>query len=113
MRSIITKIFVLSIVCILTTYMSAAQEPVQCIALITGMHGNVQVKKAGKPDFVKALWGTQLFQGDQVKTLTNADATLTYSNNTIFRLQPDNLITVAKAEPISEKTGDVKKYPLP
>jgi len=109
MRSIITKIFVLSIVCILTTYMSAAQEPVQCIALITGMHGNVQVKKAGKPDFVKALWGTQLFQGDQVKTLTNADATLTYSNNTIFRLQPDNLITVAKAEPISEKTGDVKK----
>ena len=49
----------------------SAQESTQCIAVITGLNGNVMVKKAGKPDYVKVLWGTQLFPGDEIKTDPN------------------------------------------
>ncbi len=94
MRSLISKTCILSAVCILIIHISAAQDSKQIIAVITGLSGNVQVKKVGKPEFAKALWGTQLFQGDQVRTGTGSEATLTFSNSNIMTLAPGNTYTV-------------------
>jgi hypothetical protein len=110
MRSLITKIFILFVVCILSTYISAAQEPSQCAAVITGLSGNVQVKKAGKTEFVKTYWGTQLFQGDQIKTNAGSEATLTFSNSDILKLGSGRTFTVSgDGSSKTEAAGNVKK----
>jgi hypothetical protein len=89
---------------------SSSQEQSQYIALITSINGNVMLKKSGKSEFIKAFWGTQLYQGDQIKTGDNSDVTMTYSNNSIVKLGPDNLITITKAEStITQGAGSVKK----
>jgi hypothetical protein len=110
MRSIMYTVCILVIVCILSGPTSSAQESSQCIAVITGKGGNVLVKKAGKTEFTKTYWGTQLFKDDQIKTTDNAAVSLTYSNNSIITLGPNNLITITEAEPLTtEKAGSVKK----
>jgi len=89
---------------------TAAQEPSPFVAVITSINGNVLLKKVGRAEFVKTYWGTQLYQGDQLKTTDNADVSLIYSNNSIVKLGPDNLITINKAEPsATEKAANVKK----
>jgi hypothetical protein len=110
MRSYRCAICLLFLVCIVGAPASSAQEPSQCIAVITGISGNVLLKKAGKTEFTKTYWGTQLFKDDQIKTTDNAAVSMTYSNNSIITLGPNNLITVTKAEPsATEKAGNVKK----
>lgn len=110
MRSSLLAIFLLSVVCVGITPLSEAQEPMQCMAVVTGLSGNVMLKKADKSGFVKLLWGTQLFQGDQVKTGTGSEVTLTYSNNSVVKLESENLITISgTATSSSEKPGNVKK----
>jgi len=110
MRSLIYTTCVFVIVCILYAPASSAQEQPQYIAVITGISGNVLLKKAGKTEFTKTFWGTQLFQDDQIKTTDNAAVSMTYSNNRIITLGPNDLMTVTKAEPsVTEKAGNVKK----
>lgn len=110
MRSFINTTGVLVLVCILCAPASSAQEQTQCIAVITGISGNVLLKKSGKTEFTKTYWGTQLFQGDQLKTTDNSDVSMTYSDNSIIKLGPNNLITVTKAAPATtEKAANVKK----
>jgi hypothetical protein len=110
MRSFIYITGVLVLVCILCAPASSAQEQSQCIAVITGISGNVLLKKAGKTEFTKTYWGTQLFQDDQIKTTDNAAVSMTYSNNRIITIGPNDLITITKADPsATEKTGNVKK----
>jgi hypothetical protein len=100
----------MSFVSFISVTESLAQEQQQCIAVITGLNGNVLLKKAGKTEFTKTYWGTQLFQGDQLKTSDNADVSMTYSDNSIIKLGPNNLITVTKAGPTTtEKATNVKK----
>jgi hypothetical protein len=110
MRSAIITICFLIVVCLAESAAVSAQESTQCIAVITGLSGNVMVKKAGKPDFVKVLWGTQLFQGDQIKTDPGSEATLTYSNGIISGLGPGSTVMVSKGDPSqTEPARNVKK----
>jgi hypothetical protein len=110
MKSFIKIIYLLSVTCIIITHKSEAQVTTQCLAVVTGLSGNVMVKQANNPGFVKLLWGTQLFQGDQIKTSAGSEATLTYSNSSVIKLGPENLITVSGTEPsATEKAGSVKK----
>jgi hypothetical protein len=110
MRSITLTICLLILCCLIKTKPLSAQEQPQCIALITGLNGNVLVKKAGKPDFLKAVWGTQLYPGDQIKTDSKSEATLTYSNGIISGLGPGSTVTVSKGDPAgTQPAGNVKK----
>ena len=110
MRSILIIICFLTGSCFINAGALSAQESTQCIALITGLKGNVMVKKAGKTDFVKVLWGTQLFSGDQIKTDSNSETTLTYINGIISGLGPGSIVTVSTGDLAkTEPAGNVKK----
>jgi len=110
MRSFKYLILLLLILGFTYTKPLKAQQPSQCLAVITGINGNVLVKKVDGKEFVKTLWGTQLFLGDQIKTTDNSDVTLTYSNSSIIKLGPNNLITVSNSDPtVTEKAINVKK----
>ncbi len=88
---------------------SVAQQSGQCIAVITGISGDVAINKVNKTEF-KACWGTQLFQGDQLKTSANSEATLTFSNNTLVKLGSNSMITISGNEiSVSATSGNVRK----
>jgi hypothetical protein len=60
-------------------------------------------------DFLRTSWGAQLFNGDQVKTTSNSEATLAFSNNSIVKLGMGSQITISGDETIKGSTvGSVK-----
>ena len=85
-----------------------AQEP-QCLAVITNLNGNVMLKKAGKTEFLKTYWGTQLNQGDQIRTSADSEATLIFSNNTMIKLGPEGSVTISGDEPSPADRGSGMK----
>jgi len=89
---------------------SVAQQPSQCLAVITGVNGNVLIRKADKTEFAKAYWGTQLFPGDQVKTSASSEAVLTLSNNSIMKLGSGSDMTMSgNMSSATESAGNVRK----
>jgi tetratricopeptide (TPR) repeat protein len=92
-----------------TARSSTTQQSGQCIAVITEINGEALLKKANKNEFVKVYWGTQLFQGDQVKTLDKSEVKLLFSNNNFISLGPNSMITISgKGSSATEALGDVK-----
>jgi tetratricopeptide (TPR) repeat protein len=103
--------FILLILALLlaTARSSTTQQSGQCIAVITEINGEALLKKANKNEFVKVYWGTQLFQGDQVKTLDKSEVKLLFSNNNFISLGPNSMITISgKGSSATEALGDVK-----
>ena len=89
--------------------LSIAQQPDQCLAVITEINGEVLLRKANRNEFVKAYWGTQLIQGDQVKTSANSGVKLLFSNSTLISLGPESAISISgKEPPATETSGNVK-----
>jgi len=88
---------------------SEAQQSDKCVAIVTGLSGDVLIKRAGDSGFLKTSWGAQLFSGDQIKTSSKSEATLAFSNNSIIRLGMNSQITISGDEPSPGKTaGNVK-----
>jgi hypothetical protein len=88
---------------------SFAQQPAQCLAVITEINGDVQLMKASRNELVKALWGTQLFQGDVIKTSAKSGVKLLFSNSTFISLGPNSTISISgKETPATEASGSVK-----
>ncbi|HBC77492.1 MAG TPA: hypothetical protein DEO60_08130 [Bacteroidales bacterium] len=89
---------------------TGAQDQSHYIALITGIKGNVLLMKTGKPGFEKAIWGTQLFKGDQVKTEINSEVSLTFSDGTIIKLPSGRIFEVSGENPTSPAvSGNVRR----
>ena len=110
MRSLKLKLCFLFVYCFFSMHTSEAQDQTQYMALITGINGNVLLKKAGKSEFVKAIWGTQLFKGDQVKTENNSEVSLTFSDGTIMTVASGRIFEVSGENPSSPAAGGkVKK----
>lgn len=83
----------------------SAQQPAGCLAVITGTTGEVQVKQFQRSEFVKAEWGTQLFQGDQVKTSDKSTASILFSNGTLITVGENGSITVSGKPPVTTGEG--------
>ncbi len=110
MRSLLITICLLSVGCILSIQTSEAQDQSQFMALITGKTGNVLLKKSGTSEFVKTDWGTRLYKGDQVKTESGSEVSLTFSDGTIIKLAPGRIFEVSGDNPSSPAAGgSVKK----
>ncbi len=78
-----------SIICIFSVVPDIfSQDSSQCMAVITGKKGNVNLKKAGGNEFVKAEWGTQLFKGDQIRTESGSEVSLTFTDGNVHTLGP-------------------------
>lgn len=100
----------LVLVILLNIQPSFSQDQPQYIALITGLKGSVLLKKAGKSEYEKALWGTHLFKGDQIRTEAGAEVSITFSDGTIIGLGSGGNITIS-GETLSTKIagGNVRK----
>jgi hypothetical protein len=80
------------------------------MAVITGKSGNVELKKSGSNEFVKAEWGTQLFRGDQIRTENSSEVSLTFTDGNVLTLGPAGTMTLgAGNNPAAPKGGNVKK----
>lgn len=77
-----------------------AQGDLRYLALITDLKGEVQILRGGKASLVKAQWGTQLFEGDKIKTSEHASVMLLFSNNNLLDLGPGSTLTISEG-PIS------------
>jgi hypothetical protein len=89
--------------------LTQAQQPSQCIAVITEINGEVFLKKVNRNEFSKASWGIQLFQGDEIKTSDKSEVKLLFSNNTLISLGSNSKIKIAgKESPATETTGNVR-----
>ncbi len=81
----------------------------KCLAVITEISGDVLVKKANKTDFEKASWGTQLFQGDQIKTSDRSQVSLLFANSSLIKLAANSRMTVS----VTGTTANVKATEIP
>jgi hypothetical protein len=110
MRSFLLKLCSLLFLSISFISSGFTQQEAQCIALITGIKGDVTVKKEGKSEFVKAKWGTQLFNGDQIRTDPGSEATLSFSEGYIIKLEPGSMMTLSNnGSSPSKEGGNYKK----
>jgi hypothetical protein len=88
--------------------LSQAQQPSQCLAVITEINGEALLKKVKSSEFTKASWGSQLFQGDEIKTSDKSEVKLLFSNNNLISLGSNSKIKIAaKESPVTETTGNV------
>jgi hypothetical protein len=89
--------------------LSQAQQPSQCLAVITEINGEALLKKVNRSEFTKTSWGTQLFKGDEIKTSEKSEVKLLFSNSNLISLGPNSLIKISgKESPATETTGNVR-----
>ena len=93
---------------------SLAQQPAFCIAVITEINGEAFLKKVNKSEFSKTYWGTQLFEGDEIKTSNKSEVKLLFSNSSFISLGPNSTIKISmKVSPATEPAGDIKNISTP
>ncbi|MBM4162137.1 MAG: tetratricopeptide repeat protein [Ignavibacteria bacterium] len=78
-----------------TTLLFTQQTP-RCVALMTEVRGDVFVQPAQQRELKKALWGTQLYHGDVIKTSGSGQATLLFSNNNLIEVGPGSTLTISE-----------------
>ena len=74
--------------------LSMSQNATQCLAVITELDGKVLVKKSDKNNFDNVSWGTQLYEGDQLKTSEESSVSLLFSNGNLISLGSGSKITI-------------------
>jgi hypothetical protein len=77
---------------------SLAQQPAVCLAVITEINGEAFLKKVNKSEFSKTYWGTQLFEGDEIKTTDKSEVKLLLSNSSFISLGPNRIVKISKKE---------------
>ena len=89
--------------------LSFAQPASQCVAVITEIKGEAFLRKAARSEFARASWGTQLFQGDEIRTSDKSEVKLLFSNSNLISLDQNSTIRISgKETPVTETTGNVK-----
>ncbi len=72
-----------------------AQQSSSALAVISDVRGSVTLNKAGSDEPLKAVFGTQLAQGDQLETGKKASVTLLFTNGNLISLGPGSNITIS------------------
>jgi len=73
---------------------AAQLDPIQRMASLTQLEGEVRVKRAGAPEWLAASEGMQLAINDKVRTLRNSFATIRFEEGGVMRLEPESLVAV-------------------
>jgi hypothetical protein len=80
----------------------------KCLAVITEISGEVNVIKAGKTESEKVYWGTQLFQGDQIRTSEKSVVSLLLANSNLVKLGANSTMIIStKESPAAVKAGNI------
>lgn len=83
-----------------------AQQETKCLAVITEIKGEALYRKANMDEFVKASWGTRLFQGDEIKASDKSEVNLLFSNGNIINLGPNSMIRISDKESAATEHKD-------
>ena len=100
-RIILSKkvfIILLSVFLLSGLRLTLAEQPSQCLAVITEIKGEVFLKKVNNNEFSKASWGMQLFQGDEIKTSDKSETKLLFANSNLISLGPGSTIKISGKE---------------
>ena len=109
MKTVTEQIFIFIIILLIPGGL-CAQKNNQCIAVITELSGEAQLKKASEKDFSKVFWGTQVFQGDEIKTADKSEVKLLFSNSDLLSLGPNSFMKISgKDTPVTQPSGNIKK----
>jgi len=65
------------------------------LALITEISGAVSIARVHTAEFKAVTWGTQLFEGDRIKTGGEATASILFSNNNLLTLGANSSMTIS------------------
>ncbi len=84
-----------------------AQPDPKCLAVITEINGEALLRKANKSEFIKASWGTQLFQGDEIKVSGKSEVNVLFSNGNLINLGPNSMVRISGKE--TAATGNKDK----
>jgi len=95
MFRVILKIVFLSVLLTVVPFLSFAQKSPSILALISDASGSVYLNRQNEDESLKAVFGMQLVQGDQVETGRKADVTLLFSNGNLISLGPNSSITIS------------------
>lgn len=85
------------------------------VALMTDIKGTVEVARAGETSFRAADWGSQLFEGDRVRTGASSQTSLLFANGNMVSLDGESTMTISAAStsaptlsgPVREVGGDL------
>jgi hypothetical protein len=83
-----------------------AQTPTYA-ALVTDLTGTVLVRKVGRTDFARAVWGMQLYRGDQIRTQEHSQVSLLLMNRNLIVLESGSTLTI-QGNSTLESTKGVK-----
>lgn len=72
-----------------------AQNSTSALAVISDVQGSVYLNKPGSDEPLKAVFGTQLVQDDQVETGRKASVTMLFSNGNLISLGSNSNITIS------------------
>ena len=106
MRRKVSNFGLVLVLLLLSTSIILAQNP-SSLAVISDVQGSVYLNKSGSDDPIKAVFGTQLGQGDRVETGKRASVSMLFSNGNLISLGPDSNITISgnQASGSSRKIG--------
>ncbi len=84
-------------------------------ALVTDIKGTVEVSRTGETTFRAADWGSQLFEGDRVRTGPDSETSLLFASGNIVSLDGGSTMTISAATtsapslsgPVREARGDL------
>jgi hypothetical protein len=74
-----------------------APATVETVARFTTIEGSVQVKRAGRLEWVDATTAMVLRQNDLIRTGPGGAAEIKFADGSIFSVRPDSLITLAES----------------
>jgi len=92
------RIVLVSVILTTISFLCQAQKNSSILAIVSDVSGDVFLKKAGKSREVKAVFGMQLIEGDQVKTNPMASASMLFSNGDLLHVGPNSSIAISAQE---------------
>lgn len=98
----------LFIVALVVAPASRAQDA-ERVALVTDLEGSVLLATSGTSSFGPTTWGVQLFEGDQIKTLDDSNASILFSNGNLLTLGPNSSMTISSG-PSTAEAGPVRTF---
>jgi len=96
-------IFPITILFLITNFpLSAQSDGNKCLAVITDLKGDVEVRRANN-DKLNGDWGLQLYNGDKIKTLRASSVSLIFSNGNLVNLGGNSSIEISGGKESSEE----------
>ena len=77
----------------------SSQNVPPCQAVVIDVEGKVQIESPVRSSFQEAIFGSQLFNGDQIKTLNNSQVVISLGESRFITLSANSTLTISQNMP--------------